>query len=319
LNSAHEIAYVVTDSGPVLATQFIRCSTHAIQPSTRHIDHANADERKSAPIFNYARVFSWSQYAEQILRLCKRAAANAERKVPFRPEDLMSELSDTFIMVRREHADSGSIVRGRGPDESSMDDEHGEPALPTVRLALPEKPVFATGVFQRVVFATILALSLQWGTTGAAILIHLNTPPKGIGCRGLTFILYGAAGTVSFWLLLLSSMLAHVARQTGLKQRSGMKTSIGYIATLTRWLGKFIAIMNGFGILGSCVLQLAGIYDNCFCSSTILGGDPNGLVSFTAPRVQGSEVYWYWIGGTVIAFGVSALYSFAIYIATPMG
>jgi len=86
-----------------------------------------------------------------------------------------------------------------------------------------------------------------------------------------------------------------------------------------RWLGKLIAIMNGFGILLSCIMQFAGVYDNCFCSSTIFGGDPNGLVSFIEDDVKGSEVYRYWIGGIIMAFGASGLYTFAIYVATPMG
>ena len=182
----------------------------------------------------------------------------------------------------------------------------------------PEKPVFATGVFQRMVFATILALALQWGTTGASLLIHLNTPPKGLGCRALTFIVYGVAGTLSFLLLFLSSILGHSARlrQSIGEKRSGLKTLIGYSAAVTRRVGKTIAISNGLGILVACTLQFAGIYDNCFCSSTIFGGDPNGLVSFTGPDIRGSEVYVTWIGGTVMAFGVSGLYIFGIYVAS---
>ena len=74
------------------------------------------------------------------------------------------------------------------------------------------RSVFATGVFQRVAFATALSLGLQWGTTGVALLIHLNTPPKGIGCHAIAF-----------------------------------------------------TVLNGFGILVSCIMQFTGVYDNCFC------------------------------------------------------
>jgi hypothetical protein len=184
----------------------------------------------------------------------------------------------------------------------------------------PAKPVFATEVFQRMVFATVLALGLQWGTTGASVLIHLFTPPKGMGCRALTFIIFGSAGTLSFLLHLFSSIFAHLARRRSPReQRSGLLLLAGYVSTLTRWLGKTIAIMNGFGLLLSCGMQFAGMYDNCFCSSTIFGGVPDGLVKFVGDDIKGSEVYGYWIGGTVMAFIVSALYTFAIYVATPMG
>jgi hypothetical protein len=196
----------------------------------------------------------------------------------------------------------------------------GPPEYDEEATSAPEKRIFATEVFQRVFFAAILSLSLQWGTTGAAILIHLNTPPKGLGCRALTFTIYGAAATGVLGLLLFSSLLSHLARrQSASERRSGLKTLIGYIAILMRWLGKTIAIANGVGILLSCTMQFAGVYDNCFCSSTIFGGNPNGLVSFIEDDVKGSEVYRYWIGGIIMAFGVSGLYTFGIYVATPMG
>ena len=87
---------------------------------------------------------------------------------------------------------------------------------------------------------------------------------------------------------------------------------------LTRWLGKFIAIANWFGILLICTMQFAGTYDGCCCSSNTFGGDPNGIVWFIEGDVRGSEVYAWWIGGIVMAFGASGLYAFAVYIATPM-
>ena len=96
LNDAHEIAYVATASEPVLASGVTGRSTRAIEPSTRHIDYANADEKKSAPIFNYARVFIWSQHAEHILRLYQHAAAKAEHRIPVRPGDWMGDEDGTI-------------------------------------------------------------------------------------------------------------------------------------------------------------------------------------------------------------------------------
>ncbi|KAF9646666.1 hypothetical protein BDM02DRAFT_2984008 [Thelephora ganbajun] len=368
LDGAHDVAYVATASEPVLATRITGRSTRAIENSTRHIDHVNADEKKSAPIFNYARVFVWSQNAEHILRLYEHAAAKADQRITVqRGGEWLSNDDDTILAHDRTgneeevmqycteepevpvspnpkygspqfrtplatcsafppspepsatgtYPNPDAFAHGRIPSTLSKYDE--EAPSSEVR-AVPEKPVFATEVFQRVIFATVLALCLQWSTTGAAILIHLNTPPKGIGCRSLTFVVYGAAATVAFWLLLLSSALAHLARRQSIRERrSGLKTFIGYIATLTRWLGKFIAIANGFGILISCIMQFAGVYDNCFCSSTVFGGDPNGFVWFIDADVKGSQVYKYWIGGVAMAFGASGLYTFAIYVATPMG
>ena len=376
LDDAHEIAYVATNTEPVLAIRTDHSDAPAIEPSTEHVDYVNADEKKTAPIFNYSRMFIWSQNAEHILRLCENAASKADRRATVQGKGEWMSNNDGTAMAsdrtRNEPENEPEVVQYCTAEPEGLDDPdpvYTPPQLPTsltpysafppspepsavptltarshtnadtsthrhftsasskydeesasaeVR-EVPDKPVFATEVFQRVVFATILGLALQWGTTGASILIQLNTPPKGFGCRSLTFTIYGAGGTIAFVLLLFSSIFAHLARRQSARQkRSGLKTLIGYAAALTRWWGKTIAIMNGFVILISCVMQFAGVYDNCFCSSTIFGGDPNGLVSFIQDDIRGSEVYKYWVGGIIMAFGVSGLYTFAIYVATPM-
>ena len=371
LDDAHELAHVATTSEPAPATRTKagHC-TRAIEPSTRHIDHVNADEKKTAPIFNYSRVFIWSQNAEHILKLYRHAAANAELRNPVRSGGEWMSGDDGTIDSRDRTGNEAEVMRycmndpeapinpspihnlsqpstpysafppspdpspmafltagmyananvfAHSPDPSGSSKYDEEATSAEVRV-VPEKSIFATEVFQRVFFAAVLALTLQWGTTGAAVLIHLNTPPKGLGCRALTFTIYGSAATVALLLLLLSSLLSHLARRQSIhERRSRLKTAIGYIAALTRWSGKTIAIANGVGILLSCTMQFAGVYDNCFCSSTIFGGNPNGLVSFIEDDVKGSEVYRYWIGGIIMAFGVSGLYTFGIYVATPMG
>ena len=371
LDEAQAVAYVAAASEPVPATRVTGRSTRAIEPSTKHIDHVNADEKKTAPVFNYSRVFIWSQYAEHILKLYEHAAAKADRRItvqrggewmsnddgtiqahdrigneaevvqycmeedenpvdpdpgsgspqlppaPYSAFPPSPEPSAAVFLTAGMYANADAFAHRRFPSASSKYDEEAPSA--EVR-AVPENPVFATEVLQRVAFATILGLGLQWGTTGASILIHLNTPPKGIGCRATTFTLYASAATLAFLLLLFSSVLAHLARcQSVREKRSGSKTFIGHVATFTRWLGKFIAIVNGFAILISCIMQFAGVFDSCFCSSNTFGGDPNGLVSFIEEDVKGSEVYRYWIGGIIMAFGASGLYTFAIYVTTPMG
>ena len=355
LNNAHETAYVAEPTGPfqALATQVPRLSAPAIDPSTSHVDYVNADEKKTVPIFNYSRVFIWSQNAEHILRLYKNAASNAVQKIPVRIGGTwMNNLNDrtgneaevmqycmgdhmgdhipnlvynssqipthlpsypAFPLLPEPSTETPLITR-TNENPSTFAHKYDKEARST---EVPEKPVFATEVFLRVVFATILALVLQWGTTGASLLIHLNTQPKGLGSRALTFTLYGAAATVAFLLLLFSSIISHLVRPQSQK-RSGMKTLIGCIAAGIRWLGKFIAIMNAFGILLSCIMQFAGVYDNCFCSSMVFSGNSRGFISFTEEDIKRSEVYSYWIGGIIMAFWISGLYTFAIYVATPM-
>ena len=336
LNNAHETAHVAEPTGPfqALTTRVTRLSAPAIDPSASHVDYVNADEKKTVPIFNYSRVFIWSQNAEHILWLYKNAASKAVRNIPVQGGTWMNNNNDrtgneTEVMqycmtpfdpnpaplLSKPFTEIPLIAR-TNENSSAFAHKHDEEVRST---EVPEEPVFATGVFLRVIFATILGLGLQWGTTGASLLIHLNTQPKGLGCRALTFILYGAAATVAFLLLLFSSIISHLARpQSTGQERSSMNTVIGCIAAGTRWLGKLIAIMNGFGILLSCIIQFAGVYDNCFCSSMVFRGNSKGFISFTEEDIKRSEVYRYWIGGIIMAFWISGLYAFAIYIATPM-
>ena len=372
LNDAHDIAYVATDAEPILATQVTGRSARAIEPSTNHIDHVNADEKKDTPIFNYSRVFIWSQHAEHILKLYQHAAAKAHRRIAVRSGERMAGPADGTILSYYDRIGTeAEVVRYcTEEDEGPIDpnSRNGSPQIPSTPsppysthppgpsalgsliagtyvnadtyahghlqstafkhdeeaplaevLTVPKQPLFTARVLQRVVLATIVGFGLQLCTTGAAILIHINTPPKGTGCRAMTFLIYGVAATVAFALLLFSSMLSHLVRHQSIpEERSGLETFVGYTAALTRWLGKSVAIANGVGILITCTMQFAGTYDSCFCSSTTFGGSPNGIVWFIEGNVKGSEVYMYWISGLAMAFGASGLYSFVVYVVIPM-
>lgn len=366
LNEAHATVHVATAEGPVLATEVTCRPTYAIEHSTKHINSSNADEKRTAPIFNYSRVFIWSQSAEYILSLSRHAATKAARgvtvghggewkidasgaiaasnwignetevvqyctghRVPTNPNprDPQSHIPPALYSTFPPSSGSSAMTSPTAATYSDSDalaqeqllaqplEEDEEASLRWAR-ALPEKPVFATGVFRRVAHAASLGLGLQWGTTGASIFIH-NTPQKGMNCRTLTFAIYGATATASFLLLLLSSILSHLARRQDVhERRSSSKKLIGCVTALTTWLGKVIAVMNGFGILLSCVMQFAGVYDSCFCSSDVFSGDPNGLV-FIEEAFKGSEVYGRWVGGIIMAFGASALYALVIHAAAP--
>ena len=67
---------------------------------------------------------------------------------------------------------------------------------------------WAAGVCNRVALAAVLALGLQWGTSGAAVILNYSTPPTGLGCHAFSYLLYCVAATISFLLFLTSSILA---------------------------------------------------------------------------------------------------------------
>jgi hypothetical protein len=130
LDDAHEVAYMATTTEPALATRVTRRSTRAIEPSTRHVDHVNADEKKTAPIFNYSRVFIWSQSAEHILRLYENAASKADRRITVQRGGKWMSNDDGTIVAQDRIGNEGEVV------QYCME----EPGAPIDRNPIPSSP-----------------------------------------------------------------------------------------------------------------------------------------------------------------------------------
>ena len=75
--------------------------------------------------------------------------------------------------------------------------------------AYPEWNEIPAEIWIGIGFSAVLALGLQWGTTGAALMIAYLTPAKGLGCRSGAYLLYGTNATVAWSLLAMSSLLSH--------------------------------------------------------------------------------------------------------------
>lgn len=184
------------------------------------------------------------------------------------------------------------------------------------RLVTQNPSRWATGICKRVALATVLALGLQWGTAGAAVVMSYAAPPAGLGCRALSYLLYCMAATTSFFLFLASSILTQMSRPhqgqgyAYLRLRACFKTG----AMICRWLGKCVAIVSAMGILVVCFLGINGSFYNCFCSSTTFdkGRGPVlfPIVNYTIER--SGTVAMVWIGGTVMAFSTALLFGLSI-------
>ena len=61
-------------------------------------------------------------------------------------------------------------------------------------------------VWRRLIIASIVALIIQWATSGALILMAYLTPTTGLECRSGSYLLYGVVGTL-VWVSMVSSML----------------------------------------------------------------------------------------------------------------
>ncbi|KAJ6600521.1 hypothetical protein DFH09DRAFT_1128388, partial [Mycena vulgaris] len=110
--------------------------------------------------------------------------------------------------------------------------------------------------------AALVALFLQWGTTGAAVFVAYYTPAVGIGCRSGSYLIYGVAATLS-WLLLFDPH----RRSVGL---------LGGLAVLTRFTGKAVAITNTGWLIASSVLEDIGTFQTCWCQTDAYQYHRNG-------------------------------------------
>lgn len=312
LEAANEIAWVATDrrGGQVLAGDLNGQSTRAIEFMRGDVDTARKDELRAVPIFNYTRAFAWSLKAQLVSSLVKNAAGKAYMTIP---------VDNTRSWVK-------GAATGDVPDENRLGTaeqvvsyctEGGAPFEGV--FGEPSSARWAPGIWSRVVLATLFGLGLQWGTVGAAVVIHYWKAPVGLGCRALSFLMYGVAATLVLFLCLASSILAHVSRpQHGPRcTRSWSQACLNGGAVFCGYLGKGLAVVSGLGILVVCFFQSAGSFNNCYCSSMTFGKGFGDVVLLTVNYVIGPALVHVWIGGLVLAFTTAVLFGFSIYLGTP--
>ena len=343
LKEASGVALFATDEGtvPVSAENFVGQSKQAIEVMTRlDVNPARMDETKTNPIFNYSRVFVWSQSAEVVFTLARNAATRTEKGFPVRgpPATDGQELNAategrnwTGLEVIRwcEAADAPFEMVFRGaprpvvPSPLKSAKSHSTTAglllffVPYTGIKEPSS--WAAGVWKRVALAAGIALGLQWGTTGAGILIYYKMHPVGLGCRSTSLLIYGVSGTVSFFLLLASSALAHLSRpRPGMEDRySKLRLLQEAGAILSRWLGKALAMISGLGILVISLIQPLGVFNNCWCSTRTFDRPGQFVAFMTGDFALEWGVFKVWVGGLVMAFTTASLFGLSIYLCTP--
>ena len=350
LNAANQIAWVATDQKdrPVLAIDINGRPTRAIEYERGDVDTARKDELRTAPVFNYSRTFIWALKAQHILSLARNAAAKADKRIPV---DNYGAVQGAMWVA----SDSGNVANENrlGTDEQVID-YCTEDAPPTEKVFVfgapspliqssptssrtPNTPAatlpfydprntrrhsdvrWASGIWGRVALAALLALGLQWGTVGAAVVIHYWKAPVGLGCRSLSFLLYGSVATLAFFLCLASSILTHISRpQHGPAYwRSWSQRCLNGWAVFCGYAGKSLAVASGIGILVVCFFQSAGTYNNCYCASMTFDNGFHDVVLLTINYVVGPSLIHVWAGGLILAFSTAVLFGISIYLGTP--
>ncbi|KAK1217199.1 hypothetical protein PQX77_020152 [Marasmius sp. AFHP31] len=300
LDRANQIAYVVGSNGhgPVLASRVN--GQRAIYLDRDRSRTLYPDQHVSVPIYNYARLFTWTEAVREVAACFFNATSHAES---FEPVD-----SDVK-WVDRDRSDANTIRPENRRGTSVQVEKYCSSELGS----LP--PDRASGIWTRLVIASMAGLGLQWGTTGAAFLTVYLTPTTGLGCRSGAYLVYALAATLVMIMLILSSVFAHYASvcspQDPLRPhlRPLKGRLLAWSSIFLRRLGKIVGFLNAIWLIMVCVFQMTGFFKRCYCDSSVLsrGADKAFMViNLLEPDMEAMMAGW--IGGMVLGVGTAVMF-----------
>ncbi|KAF7365132.1 hypothetical protein MVEN_00384500 [Mycena venus] len=299
LDDTNDISFTACDNGAVVNVNTVnKMRALSMHPDRGSLYH---DQDATAPIFHYARLFSFTQVVEEFMSVFHCASENAkehfavDRTIPWRMGD-----GRTIHPANR-----------RGTREQVMaychPSIHGDPVRTYPPGRVPPSH-WGPDVFSRLLIASVAALALQWSTSGASILIVYFTPTVG---ESSAYLLYAAVATLIWAIMVTSSVITHYAaiytENVGLSQRRERRTA-ARVAVLLRWLAKCLAACNAAWIITAFLLQFGNFYDRCYCNSDVLG---LGKRAHNVMQLLGSDISAMkaaWVGGVVLAVVGSSLF-----------
>ncbi|KAJ6553493.1 hypothetical protein DFH09DRAFT_1166766, partial [Mycena vulgaris] len=243
----------------------------------------SADEHRTSPIYNYARLFRWTAAVKAVYSAFNEASCRAERRMPVDPDKLWvhgpcdAELDAENRRGSMEHVASYAGVGG----------EH----------AVGRRPI-STSIIFRILISSISALVLTWGTVSAAMLIKWFTPTIGLSCRSGSYLIYICLSTIVWLIVVISSLLSSTD-----SPRSEHPDSLLLVraAILLRRVGKMLAALNSVWILLICLFQFTGVYATCWCNSSFLYLRSRAYSVWILTPMD-MQAFWYpVVGGTVLA------------------
>lgn len=338
------------------------------QELTALLGYVKGDERWQGPAYNYARILTYPKLRDRIVAAFKERLERQERSVGSaesehnvqnqQVEPVVHEQDPTHNPTNSSTEPSHNIqtlqVEPPSHDQTSTSSSAitiapstDHPPPPHTNTNELEKAHTSTSntnnpytPWQKILdtpdwaknflVSNLVAVTLQWGTTGSAIVISYLTEVRGLGCRSGSYLLYGILATAAHVLLLTSVALSHHAmlkvtmgeqsqNKTTTKKptKSSSPTAIQYLAVLTRFLGKSLATFNALWIILSSIFELIGFYESCWCTGTVLGlGNRAWVVLFVSGDKMREDAEPSWIGGLAMSlltmvgtYFVSKLYS----------
>ncbi|KAJ7762927.1 hypothetical protein B0H16DRAFT_1368488 [Mycena metata] len=282
LARARESSFVAGPNGVVRATQ---CAL-SLRP------YRGSDQENPTPIYAYARFFPFIQAVEKIAS----ALDNATEK---------------FIDLQAVGGTDWVTGNGNSIDPANRT---GTPEQIEEYCAPPEDAhvrgsYWGPEALSTFFIAALAALTLQWATTGASILLAYVTPAVGLGCASLTYLLHGILATLIWGLFVLSSVAEHYATtHAGVPRVFRRVAFAAWSAVLFRRVGKLLAILNALWIVLAFLLRFSNFYHRCRCNSDVLGLGKSAYLVLVFDGSEISVMRAAWVGGVALAVIVSGLF-----------
>ncbi|KAG2742596.1 hypothetical protein P692DRAFT_20956203 [Suillus brevipes Sb2] len=254
----------------------------ALTITAQEKDVMSPDELLTPPVFNYSRSLQWASTADTVLLMFEEASEKAQNCIP--------------VSLGSEWVESDTA------EPIHPSNRHGSPEEIAMYCAQPygkHHSHWAPGVFTRMAVASCASLVLQWGTVGAAFIMAWFTPTT-IGCRALSYLLYGVISTLIWMMLLMSSILAHYS--AGYSHRKLLSARAALV--LSHWLrrtAKVLAIANSIWVVLTCTFVYSSFYNTCWCNSSVVSRGEAAYNVIIATAGQAAQLRAAWIGSLVMA------------------
>ncbi|KAK0751300.1 hypothetical protein B0T18DRAFT_307083, partial [Schizothecium vesticola] len=254
------------------------------------------DEIQQGPVYNYARMFTWRVTAQRLFSYFERAADNVQSH----RDMLQAQIHEDQM----NHGFQGGIP---------LNQLHNL-QLDLQSLELSEYPTedeVGPDLWFHLISAFFMAVFVQWGTAGAAIVIAYLTDAKGLGCRSGSYLLYGVLSTIAFGLFFLSAVASRGAVLRG-PTPSNERRSLAFqllraAAVVARLGGRVVAVANAAWIVLSSLWELVGFFDNCWCEGTQLSWGDRAWVALFKNTIELKDYATAsWAGGVFMTSFVMA-------------
>ncbi|EFQ30377.1 hypothetical protein CGRA01v4_09913 [Colletotrichum graminicola] len=283
-------------------------------------------QRQQGPVYNYARSITWLNFADR-LYMAFRAASDQMKK----QREILSQpciTNDDYVKVSADCGLAPNVsthANGSAGHHQQPPATQGPPSHVLVEYtSLSEMSPPAMSAFWRhVAWSMLVALVLQWGTTGWAIYISYETVVKGLGCRSGSYVIYGVLATASCAAMLFSAWVSHFTMRAYqyTHRTTGYLQFCGAVAVVTRLLGQFLLVSNTIWLLAISIFELIGFFDSCYCSGTELSKrlEYGWILLFKNADALKADAQEAWKTGIGMGFVTNFLAVMIFYLASRQG